>query len=153
MVGEVFAGIGAFKAMFDMAKGLGSIHDAAARDRAVIELQKEILAAQAAQFALIEQIGTLKADVAKFEAWDSEKKKYSLKDLGSGALAYMLKPDARSGEPPHWVCTNCYSNRRISIIQHTYDKKGGLSFLCQACFGEVKPSREAFDGDSYKWLD
>ena len=30
------------------------------------------------------------------------------KDVDAGALVYMLKPDERGTEPPHWLCANCY---------------------------------------------
>jgi hypothetical protein len=43
MVGEVFAGIGALKTAFDIAKGLKDIDDVARRNAAVIELQEKIL--------------------------------------------------------------------------------------------------------------
>ncbi len=49
MVSEIFAGLGAFKTMFDIAKGLKDINDAAARNAAVVELQEKILAAQASR--------------------------------------------------------------------------------------------------------
>ena len=45
MVGEVFAGIGALKTAFDIAKGLKDIDDATRRNAAVIELQEKILTA------------------------------------------------------------------------------------------------------------
>jgi hypothetical protein len=153
MVAEIFGGISALKASLDILKTIKDTTDVAARQAIVIKLHEQILAAQEAQLSLIEQVHTLKADVAKFEAWDAEKQNYELKDLGSGALAYMLKPDARSGEPPHWICTNCYGNQRISIIQHTSHKHGGMAFLCQACLGTISPSSETFDGGGYKWLD
>jgi hypothetical protein len=55
MVAEVYASISAFKAMFDMARGLKDINDAAIRNTAVIELQERILSAQAEQSSLIER--------------------------------------------------------------------------------------------------
>ena len=42
MVAEVFGSIGAFKAMFDIAKALKDMNDAAIRNGAVIELQEQI---------------------------------------------------------------------------------------------------------------
>ena len=59
MVAEVYAGIGAIKAAFDLTKGLKDIHDAAIRNAAVIELQEKILAAQAAQLTLIDRVREL----------------------------------------------------------------------------------------------
>ena len=55
VVAETIAGLGAIKTAFDMAKALENIHEAVARDRAVIDLQKEILAAQSAQAALVDR--------------------------------------------------------------------------------------------------
>ena len=66
MVAEVFGGISALKAAFDMTKALADMSDAAKRDRLSINLQKEILAAQAAQSELVEEISSLKAKLASF---------------------------------------------------------------------------------------
>jgi hypothetical protein len=41
MVGEIFGGISAVKAAFDIAKGLKDIHDAALRNEAIINLQEQ----------------------------------------------------------------------------------------------------------------
>src|SRR6267378_1436399 len=108
MVAEVFAGLSAFKAMFDLAKGLKDINDATIRNGAVIELQEQILSAQLEQTKLIERIGELEKEVASFEAWNTDKKKYELKGIAPGVVAFMLKPNVRDSEPPHWLCTQCY---------------------------------------------
>ena len=52
VVAETLASLNAVKTAFDMAKALQNIHDATARDRAVIDLQCELLLAQEQQFAL-----------------------------------------------------------------------------------------------------
>ena len=130
MVAEVYASIGAFKAMFDMARGLKDINDAAIRNSAVIELQEKILSAQAEQSDLIERIHVLEKQVEDFERWEDDRNRYELKDLGWFGLAYMLKPEFRATEPPHFVCTSCFGEHRISIIQHTTLKKGeGMGFF------------------------
>ena len=46
MASELIAGLGLFKTMLDMAKGLKDISDAAVRNAAVIDLQEKILAAR-----------------------------------------------------------------------------------------------------------
>ena len=45
VVAETLASLNAAKTAFDKAKALQNIHDASARDRAVIDLQREILLA------------------------------------------------------------------------------------------------------------
>jgi uncharacterized protein YlxW (UPF0749 family) len=72
MVAEVFAGLSAFKAMFDLAKGLKDISDATIRNGAIIELQEQILSAQEAQFELIEQVRDLENQVTDLKAWNAE---------------------------------------------------------------------------------
>ena len=114
MVGEIFGSLSAIKTAFDMAKGLQNIHDAVARDRAIIELQKEILAAQAEQASLVEQVRHLKEKVTSFETWEAEKQRYELKPFGTG-FAYVLKPEAQ--EPPHQICANCYARGKKSFLQ------------------------------------
>lgn len=153
MVAEVFAGLSAIKTAFDMAKGLEDIHDATIRNRAVIDLQKEILAAQSAQFSLVEQISTLKTEMAKLETWDTQKKKYELKTLGWGAFAYMLKPEARGTQPAHWVCTNCFSQEMISIIQYMHTKGSAPGFACPSCSTPLRHSGEAVVSGRPIWLD
>lgn len=157
-VGEVFAGLSAFKTMFDMAKALKDINDATIRNGAVIELQEQILSAQAAQTALLEGIGALKAKIAGFETWETEKQKYELKNLGWGSFAYMLKPDARKSAPAHWVCTNCYGNHKISVINWGMapnKKHGPNDFYCPCCFNEVNPAPTALQPGTQnpRWLD
>lgn len=155
MVAEVYAGIGAFKAMLDMAKGLKDINDATVRNAAVIELQEKILSAREAQSAALERIGELEKKVASFETWEAKKGEYELKDLGWNAFAYMRKSDARGTEPPHWVCAHCYNSGRTEIIQHTMNPKTGerRGFFCPNCHSEIRPSHNAMEGGKIKWLD
>jgi hypothetical protein len=154
MVAEIFGGISAFKAMFDLAKGLKDIDDAARRNAAAIELQEQILAAQSAQTLAVERIRELEKQVADFETWDTEKKRYELKNVGHSCFARMLKPEARGGEPPHFVCANCYDQRRISVIQRSKPKpEARIDFFCPNCGTIIRPGDEAFAGGSLRWID
>jgi hypothetical protein len=139
MAAELIASLSIFKTMFDMAKALQGIHNTATRDRAVIELQKEILSAQTAQSALIEQVGNLEKEVAHLKAWDGEKQRYELKDLHRGLFAYIPKEGMESGESPHALCTNCYQHGVKSILQSS----GHLNvhdhfWFCPSCKMSVK---------------
>jgi len=154
MVAEIYAGLSGVKAAFDIAKGLKDIHDATLRNAAVIELQEKILTAQQEKAALIQHISDLEKQMADFEAWNAEKERYELKTIGSSAFAYMLKPATRSGEPPHFVCTNCYGRRGISIIQHGSPRPDARAgFYCPSCHNEIRPGAKAFLDGRIKWLD
>ena len=148
MAAELFASLSAFKTMFDMAKGLKDINNAAVRNAAVIELQEQILAAQAAQTELVEKVSELEKQVSGFEAWDAEKQRYELKDIQGGAVAYMLKPDARGTEPPHWLCPNCYAQSKKAFFQPTGQRlQRTMVYRCQGCRGNFATE------DDPEWLD
>jgi rubrerythrin len=147
MVGELFAGLSALKAALDMSQTLSNIHDVTTRDRAIIELQKEILSAQAAQIGLIERVGELEKEVANFETRAAEKQRYELKDLEWGAFAHMLKPAERGISPPHWVCTNCYEHRHIATLQHPMVQGRAQVWKCPSCNSEITP------GTTLRWID
>src|ERR1700728_1274134 len=98
MVAEVFGGISALKAAFDISKAIVDISDAAKRDRLSITLQKEILSALAAQSELAEEVSELKEKLRAFDTWDSEKKRYELRKLWDFATTYVLKKDGDVSE-------------------------------------------------------
>jgi CII-binding regulator of phage lambda lysogenization HflD len=119
MLGEAIMGLGAIKTAFDMAKGLKDIDDTVRRNAAVIELQENILTAQQAQAALIKRIDYLKKEVAGFETWEAEKMNYELKSVHIDTFAYARKSIAGSSEPSHFICANCYEQRKKRILQRT----------------------------------
>jgi hypothetical protein len=107
----------------NISKAMLGIRDQALIQEKIIELTSEIISAQqagvaaiVAQTELTERIRTLEKQVADFEKWETEKQWYDLKQVDVGAFAYSLKPDAPGTEVPHWICTTCYQNRKISIF-------------------------------------
>lgn len=144
MVGEIFASLGAFKTMLDTAKGLKDLNDAATRNTVAIELQGQILTAQAAQMTLVERVSELEAEVARFETWETEKQRYKLTNCGyGGAFAYVLKESEAHGEPGHALCTRCYEQGTKSILQ--WNGKMVLSehfWVCPSCGAKVSTHGE-----------
>ena len=147
---DVFAGISAFNGILSAAKALRDMDNRVARNEAVIELQGQILTAQEHYSALLEQVRELKEKVTSFEKWDAEKEKYELKNLGAGSVAYMLKPEARGSTPPHWVCTNCFSDKRISIIATKWER--GPIYSCPHCKVQLSVGHLNVDGSNAKWI-
>lgn len=134
VIAEAISGLGAVKTAFDMAKALENIHETVARDRAIIDLQKEILAAQAAQFALLERVGKLEKEVAQFEAWDADKQRYQLAELAPGIFAYSLKEGMANGEPQHHLCTACYDAGFKSFLKReTWNPGRCAMIVCHGC--------------------
>ncbi len=140
------------KAAGEIAKALISLRDTATFQTQVIELNGQILsaqasalAAQAEQSTLLELKRDLEKEVADLKAWDAEKQKYHLVDLRinvapghGGALAYALKEQASSSEPIHFLCPNCYEDGRKSILQEEKRVPGMVDILwCNCCSAEI----------------
>jgi hypothetical protein len=139
MVAEVFAGVTALKAAFDLTKGLKDIDDRVRLNSAVMDLQEKILTAQQSQTSLVEAVGDLGKEVAALKAWGADKQRYELKDLGKGFYAYIPKQGMENGEDPHGLCTNCYQKGFKSILQSSghvivHDR----TWNCHACNAKVK---------------
>ena len=124
--------------MFDAAKGLKDINDAAVRNAAVIELQGKILAAQEQQMALVERVGELEEEVARFKTWDADKERYELTEIADGKFAYSMKEGVQPPEPPHQLCANCYDQGQKSILQEETRMPGHAQVLnCPRCGADV----------------
>jgi Zn finger protein HypA/HybF involved in hydrogenase expression len=124
MIAEIGAGFSSLKAALDLAKGLNAANTQTAINEIKIELQEHILGGQQALGAArevstadAERIRQLEQQIVQFKDWEGEKRRYELKAVAGGAFAYVLKAGMENSEPTHWACTNCFENRRKSILQ------------------------------------
>jgi hypothetical protein len=148
MVGEILSGLGGFQALLNIAKSLRDMDDAVRRNAAIYDLREQILAAQARYAAAVEEKHDLEAKLTRFETWETEKKRYELKDVDWGAYAYILKPTSGPSEPPHWLCPKCYQERMKFILQAGDTDFNAVYWCCPNCksrirvHGEISPGRE-----------
>src|SRR5581483_1913590 len=111
--------IDALKQLSDLAKsvkGLVEKDREALRDR-IIDAQERVLATQAQMFAMLEEVGDLKRQIAEAADWKSESARYQLVRFKGGAFAFEIKPQAKGVAPAHYACAACYQRHRISILQ------------------------------------
>jgi hypothetical protein len=106
---------------------------------ALLSSQAQALEVLANQRSMLDEIRSLKEELASLRAWDAEKGRYSLQQIGFSAFAYALKAADKGTEPPHWICAKCYSDGKKTILQHN----GNLylheqSLVCVRCKSEVK---------------
>jgi hypothetical protein len=81
-----------------------------------------------------ERLRALEVELTQLKNWDSEKASYELKKIGLGAVAYMLKPEKRSTEPPHWLCPTCFAKGQKSFLNFTGTTVGRRNiFKCTGC--------------------
>ncbi len=110
----------------------------------VIELQSQILSAQssaldaqAEQAENEKQLESLNRELTRLKAWEEERAHYVLKEVGTGAFAYVQKEGLGSDEPNHWLCCQCYQDGFKSILQYAGYNKGHRVYLCNRCKSSV----------------
>jgi hypothetical protein len=119
---EIAAAITGIRSALDVTKAMIGLRDAEAFRAKSLELQGLILE------SLDKAIEAREAYAAQLDEIRA------LKSVGTGATVYVLKPDERGTEPPHWLCPNCFVQRKKSFFQSTREiEKGHLIFRCIGC--------------------
>ena len=140
-ISAISAALSSLTAAKDIGQAMIGLRDAAAFQGKLIEFQSKIIDAQNSAMAandertsLLQTISKLEKDVANLKAWEADKQRYELKDLGAGIFAFVLKEDAAPPEPPHKLCVDCYQNGKKSILQRETRFPGRADVLvCHAC--------------------
>ena len=142
-LGQITSAVSSLKVAGDIAVGLINLKTMAEVQAKAIELNQKIIAAQhdifaanAAQTALIERIRELEKQIASMEAWDAQKKRYKLVTPYTGITVYAVQKSMSDGEPPHYICANCYQNGKRSMLQHVRSKDGLINIACAVCKAE-----------------
>lgn len=132
------------KSAFNLIKGINKLQTMTEVNAVAIELQQMILTAQsdaaeafAEQQIMLENIRELKEELASVKAWETEKQRYELKEIGRGALAYVLKEGMENGEPSHKICPACYQNSKKFILQRSQKSGEGIFSECPSCKARV----------------
>ncbi|WP_182179272.1 hypothetical protein [Methylobacterium radiotolerans] len=135
---------GSLKASLDIAGAMVGLRDAEKMRLKAIELtaqiisaQQSALSAQVAQSDLIDRERELKNRIIELEDWINESSRYQLVAEGS-AFVYRTKNGMENGEPAHYICPNCYHQRRKGIMQPVIRAPEYRQYLvCVACKAEV----------------
>ena len=137
---EIAAAVTGIRSALDIAKAMVGLRDAEAFRAKSIELQTVILEsldkaiqAREAYSAQLDQVRTLETELADLKAWGTEKENYELKRNWAGGVAYMLKPDARGAEPPHWLCPQCYMKGKKGFLQPEGHPGIHRNWTCSEC--------------------
>jgi DNA-directed RNA polymerase subunit RPC12/RpoP len=134
--------VASLRAAGDIAKGLISLHTmtevqtvAVQLNEKIIDAQHRIFEANAAQSALVDRIRELESEIARIKAWDAEKQRYKLVAPVTGSVVYALQRSMSSGEPPHYLCANCFKQGKPSPLSDMRREKGTIShyLTCPNC--------------------
>jgi hypothetical protein len=157
MVGEIFAGLGAFSSMFNIAKSMKDMNDAHVRNAAVSDLWEHIFTAQTRYAEAVEKLHELEAKLKSFEDWDKEKGNFELVEVEPGIRIYKTKLSAIGEAPAIEVCPSCFGDRHLGILQHQNWNPGRCEVLvCNDCgsvlylHGSPDPEHKTYRPQPYK---
>lgn len=133
-ISTAIGAIGATKSALEVVKAMADFRDATKLNTVKFELTRLLLEAIEAQSTLVADKRDLEERIRQLEAWDGEKQRYQLAEVGRGTFAFVLKPDAQGSDPPHMACANCFNQGRRSILQRNPQTLGGrAAFDCPSC--------------------
>lgn len=152
MLSEITMGLSSLKAASDILKGLNAVNTKTLINDVKLPLQEHILGAQQAlaaaqetQATLTQRIRDLEQEIVHLKDWECEKQRYQLQAIDVGVFAYMPKPGMENGEPPHWLCANCFNRGQKAFLQFKgRDRRpiGGRgehsNYGCDICNASVK---------------
>jgi hypothetical protein len=135
---EIASALTSLKAAIDIIKGINALNiDVAVKQKAsdlldsLISIQSSMVTLQIESQELLKVNEELKRQLAQFEHWESTKGQYILSQVGSG-LVMMPSSSHPNPEPLHYLCTNCWENRKKSVLQKS-EHYGAAPHYCPAC--------------------
>ena len=125
-----------------IAGDMAAAKDEVERNKLLIEFQRVVIGANL-QLATLQQensslkhaIEDLKREAVRKENWESESKRYVLHDAAQGLVVYALKQSMSNGEPPHYLCANCFNEDKKTVLYFSIKAgdKRAETLNCKAC--------------------
>lgn len=124
VIAEGTALIASIKGTIDIVKGLKASNDANTIMKAQSDILEQLFQSRIEAFALHEKASALNSEkeelinkVREFEQWGKTESEYNLKEVKPGIFAYVFKESQNLEIPTHWLCANCWNDRKKSIFQ------------------------------------
>lgn len=99
----------------------------------LIGIQQVALSVQDQHSSLLNEKVELQKKLIEFEKWGEIEASYRLLEVQNGRFVYSLKNPQLSPEPIHWLCTNCFDERKKSILQAVFKNDFDALYVCQRC--------------------
>lgn len=99
----------------------------------LIGIQHEALSVQNRHSELIKEKDELQKKLIEFDKWEEVTESYRLLEVQTGKFVYSLKNPQLSSEPIHWLCTNCFDDRKKSILQAVFRNDFDALYACPRC--------------------
>jgi len=136
----IASAVTSLRAAADIAKALATLKSEIEIQSKVIELQQAILAAQSHAVAAHSQLFSLEQEnrelqrrLEEAEAWNGTAAQYELTEVAPRVFVYK----SRGQQPEHWLCANCFEDKRRSILQLQFESEMGAKYSCHQCKNEI----------------
>ena len=122
-IASISAAAGILTKLIALTTALGRKVPAAVREQIlalsgrILDIQKELFAAQQREIDLTDEKRGLEDKLRLMNDWNEEKKRYELKLVGDIAIVCTLRPQFQEGDPPHWLCANCFQDGKKSHLE------------------------------------
>lgn len=102
----------------------------------MISLQNIIFSLQSENQSLLNSKYELEKKLMDFESWEKEKTKYKLIEISKGVVTYSFDTSQNPSIPSHYICKNCYNDKRASILDPIFIHSEGSRYICPKCKSE-----------------
>jgi DNA-directed RNA polymerase subunit RPC12/RpoP len=140
MTAEIAGAVHSIRLLMDVLKANKSLTNFNELVAAVAEVNADLLSAQAValtsqkhELALTQRVGELEKEIAELKDWDREAERYQLTAIAPQVFAHRLKPGMEQGEPTHYVCTHCFSDKKKSILHAMPPSEHPRAYECPRC--------------------
>jgi hypothetical protein len=144
VITEISAALTTIKVAKDLIKGISSLNaDVAIKEKTVdllgtiVDLQEHILSMQSKYGELLKSKSDLEEKLKQHEEWLITKSGYTLNEVATGVFVYCSKESKDATEPKHWLCANCFSNEKKSILQLSKYDGSGQHYSCPGCKTDI----------------
>lgn len=99
-------------------------------NNAIIDAQSKIISSQEHQSFLTTKIDELEKECMRLKNWESEREKYTRKEIAVGVFAYIENNFIGDLQSAHKYCCNCFDNYKKSTLQQFETKGQRIGLSC-----------------------
>ncbi|CAM5779626.1 hypothetical protein ACFOHU_15370 [Ottowia pentelensis] len=148
MLAEISAALGSAKALLDITKAASDVTKQASIASISLDFSSKLFALTDKCNQLMEQNQSLKSEVAQLQGkikkrddFDLQANAYALKEVGAGAFAYVANDVTSPNESTHKYCPECFSKRKLSILQQSQGPERQIVLECGGCIARMTFAR------------
>ncbi len=134
------------KTAYDIAKGINALNTDVERNQAVskvlevlLSVQQDALLMQKEHSLLLHEKDDLIKKISEFEDWAETERNHETAFVIPDIRVYIHKGiDDAARQTAHWYCTNCWTDRKKSILHLLNQNAYVVIYFCPKCKNEFR---------------